>query len=83
MKKQILIVEDEQDCAELLSFHLQKENYQTDIARNGEEAIDAVRCRTPDAILLDIMLPELNGWEVCRILRESSEAKFNKILIDL
>lgn len=81
MKKRILIVEDEQDCAELLSFHLQKENYQTDIARNGEEAIEAVQCRTPDAILLDIMLPELNGWEVCRILRESCKGKSLPIIM--
>ncbi len=44
MNKQILIVEDENDCAELLRYHLQKENYQTVIARNGEEAIDAVQC---------------------------------------
>lgn len=81
MKKQILIVEDENDCAELLSYHLQKENYQTMIARNGEEAIDAVQCRTPDAILLDIMMPELNGWEVCRILRESTKGKTTPIIM--
>lgn len=81
MKKQILIVEDEHDCAELLSYHLRKENYQTVIARNGEEAIDAVQCRTPDAILLDVMMPELNGWEVCRILRESSKGKALPIIM--
>jgi len=81
MKKQILIVEDENDCAELLSYHLQKENYQTVIARNGEEAIDAVQCRTPDAILLDVMMPELNGWEVCRILRESTKGKTTPIIM--
>ena len=81
MKKQILIVEDENDCAELLSYHLRKENYQTVIARNGEEAIDAVQCRTPDAVLLDVMMPELNGWEVCRILRESSKGKSLPIIM--
>ncbi len=81
MKKQILIVEDENDCAELLSYHLQKENYQTVIARNGEEAIDAVQCQTPDAVLLDIMMPELNGWEVCRILRESTKGKALPIIM--
>ncbi len=81
MKKDILIVEDDQDCAELLCFHLQKENYQTKIARNGEEAINAVQYQTPDVVLLDIMLPELNGWEVCRILRESSKGKCLPIIM--
>ncbi len=81
MKKQILIVEDENDCAELLCYHLKKENYQTVIARNGKEAIDAVQCQTPDAILLDVMMPELNGWEVCRILRESSKGKSLPIIM--
>lgn len=75
MKNQILIVDDENDCAELLRYHLEKEGYEPVIARNGEEAIDAVQCRTPDAVLLDIMMPELNGWEVCRILRESTKGK--------
>lgn len=81
MKKQILIVDDEHDCAELLSYHLQKENYQTAIARNGEEAIDAVQCRTPDAVLLDVMMPELNGWETCRILRESTKGRALPIIM--
>ncbi len=81
MNKQILIVEDENDCAELLSYHLQKESYQTVIARNGEEAIDAVQCHAPDAILLDVMMPELNGWEVCRILRESTKGKSLPIIM--
>jgi two-component system sensor histidine kinase/response regulator len=81
MKKQILIVEDEHDCAELLSYHLQKEDYQTVIARNGEEAIDAVQCQTPDAVLLDVMMPELNGWEVCRILRGSTKGRSLPIIM--
>jgi DNA-binding response OmpR family regulator len=81
MKKQILIVEDENDCAELLSYHLQKDNYQTVIARNGKEAIEAVQRQTPDAVLLDIMMPELNGWEVCRILRESTKGKSLPIIM--
>ncbi len=81
MKKQILIVEDENDLAELLSYHLQKENYLTMIARSGEEAIDAVQCHTFDAVLLDIMLPELSGWEVCRILRESAKGKSLPIIV--
>ncbi len=77
----ILIVEDEHDCAELLRYHLQKENYQTEIARSGKEAIEAVERQMPDAVLLDIMLPELNGWEVCRILREGPNGKSLPIIM--
>ncbi len=71
----ILIVEDEDDIVELLRYNLEKANYQTALARNGEEAIDAVQCNMPAVVLLDIMMPELNGWEVCRILRESSKGR--------
>lgn len=81
MNKQILIIEDEHDCAELLRYNLQKENYQTVIARSGEEAINAVQRHTPDAVLLDVMLPELNGWEVCRVLRESAKGKSLPIIM--
>lgn len=73
--KQILIVEDEHDCAELLRYNLHKAGYQTIIARSGEEAVNAVKSHAPDAVLLDIMLPELSGWEVCCILRESANSK--------
>jgi signal transduction histidine kinase len=81
MKNQSLIVDDEHDCAELLRYHLQRENYEAVIARNGKEAIDAVQSQAPDAILLDIMMPELNGWEVCRILRESTKGKSLPIIM--
>lgn len=73
MKEQILIVDDEHYTVELLRYNLEKENYGTLVARNGEEAIDAVQCHAPDLVLLDVMMPELNGWETCRILRESSK----------
>jgi two-component system, sensor histidine kinase and response regulator len=81
MNNQILIVEDEHDCAELLRYNLHKENYQTIITRSGEEAVNAVKRHTPDAVLLDIMLPELSGWEVCRILRESAKGKTLPIIM--
>jgi signal transduction histidine kinase len=81
MNEKILIVDDEQDTAELLRYNLQKASYTTVIARNGEEAIDAVQCHAPDLVLLDVMLPELNGWEVCRIMRESSKGKSIPIIM--
>ncbi len=81
MKEQILIVEDEQDTAELLRYNLDKAGYAAVIARNGEEAIDAVQCNSPDLVLLDVMMPQLDGWEVCRVLRESSKGKTMPILM--
>lgn len=81
MHNQILIVEDENDTVELLRYNLEKENYETLVARTGEDAIDAVQCHEPAVVLLDIMLPELNGWEVCRILRESSKGKAVPIIM--
>jgi two-component system alkaline phosphatase synthesis response regulator PhoP len=55
----------------LLRYNLEKADYRTITAQSGEEAVEAVRLHQIDAVLLDIMLPGLNGWEVCRILRES------------
>ena len=81
MTKQILIVEDEQDTAELLRYNLDKAGYAAIIARNGEDAIDMVQCNAPDLVLLDVMMPELNGWEVCRVLRESSKGKTIPIIM--
>lgn len=81
MNEQILIVDDENDCAELLRYNLQKENYVTEIAHNGKEALEAVERKMPDAVLLDVMMPELNGWEVCRILRENTKGKALPIIM--
>jgi two-component system sensor histidine kinase/response regulator len=81
MHEQVLIIEDEQDVAELLRYNLEKKNYQTLVAHSGEEAIEAVQCQMPDVVLLDIMLPELNGWEVCQIFREGAKGKTVPIIM--
>ena len=81
MHEQVLIVEDEQDVAELLRYNLEKEKYRTLVAHSGEEAIEAARRQMPDLVLLDIMLPGLDGWEVCRILRESVNGKSVPIIM--
>lgn len=75
MNELILIVEDEQDVAELVRYNLEKQGYRTVIADNGERAITVVQCFEPDLVLLDVMLPELNGWGVCETLRASSKGK--------
>ncbi len=69
MNELILIVEDARDTVELLRYNLQKEGYSTVTAENGEEAITALQTHNPDLMLLDIMLPGLNGWETCEVLR--------------
>lgn len=68
--KSILVVEDEENLLETLRYRLTREGYQVVTARDGERAIEAARSSPPDLILLDIMLPKLDGLEVCRILRK-------------
>ncbi len=66
----ILVVDDEEDILEFLSYNLKKDGYQVYSASNGQEAIDQAKRVDPDLIILDIMMPELDGIEVCSRLRE-------------
>jgi two-component system phosphate regulon response regulator PhoB len=68
-KKRILLIEDEEDIQELVSFHLGKEGYAVTAIGSGESAVDAAVKATPDLILLDLMLPGIDGLQVCRNLR--------------
>jgi DNA-binding response OmpR family regulator len=70
MAKKILVVEDDRTLLDLLRYNLEKEGHEVVTAMDGGEAIDRARSSPPDAIVLDIMLPVLNGLEVCRILRK-------------
>ncbi len=70
MPTRVLIVEDEPDIRELLVFHLKREGYLVSTSRSGVEALRVIRSSPPDLVLLDIMLPELDGLEVCRRLRQ-------------
>lgn len=70
MPKRILVVEDEETIRHTLRYNLIKEGYLVGEARNGTEALVEARRSRPDLIILDLMLPELNGLEVCRILRQ-------------
>lgn len=69
----ILIAEDEYDIRELLQNYLENEGYQVLTAADGEQAIEKFRRSNVDLILLDILLPRLNGYEVCRAVREESD----------
>ncbi len=73
MNEQVLIIEDEENTVELLQYNLVKNGYSVVIARNGKEAIDTAKSLPPDIMLLDVMMPEMDGWEVCRIMRQNRQ----------
>jgi DNA-binding response OmpR family regulator len=69
----VLIVEDDKKTASLISLYLQREGYETAMALDGVEALNLVRQKNPSVVILDLMLPRLDGWEVCRKIREFSD----------
>jgi DNA-binding response OmpR family regulator len=73
LKYKILIVDDDVNICELLRLYLEKEGYETIVANDGKTAVDLALKHTPDLILLDIMLPQLDGWQVCREIRKFLE----------
>jgi two-component system response regulator VicR len=73
MSKKILIVEDEKPIADILKFNLEKEGYETLMAADGEEAVNQALGEDPDLILLDIMLPKKDGFQVLREVREKKQ----------
>ncbi|MEJ7778795.1 MAG: response regulator transcription factor [Daejeonella sp.] len=74
-KHKILIVDDEPDIRELIEYNLKKEGYQVFTATNGQEAVAEAKRVIPDLIILDIMMPKMDGIEACRILRTMNEFK--------
>ncbi|HZW48620.1 MAG TPA: response regulator [Bacillota bacterium] len=70
MSEKILVVEDEKPIAEIIKYNLEKDGYQVEVAFDGEEAVTKAYLYQPDLILLDIMLPKLDGVSVCRKLRK-------------
>jgi two-component system alkaline phosphatase synthesis response regulator PhoP len=69
----IMIVDDEQDIVELLSYNLEKEGFSTVKAYDGEAALGLVRSEKPDLMILDLMLPKMNGLDVCKAIRRNPE----------
>lgn len=74
-KHKILIVDDEPDILELIEYNLKKEGYQVYTAGNGQEAVTSAKKHQPDLIILDIMMPKMDGIEACRIMRSMPEFK--------
>ena len=71
--KKILIVDDDENICELLRLYLQKDGFDTVVANNGAQAITLVQIEKPDLVLLDIMMPVLDGWQVCREIRKTTD----------
>jgi two-component system, OmpR family, alkaline phosphatase synthesis response regulator PhoP len=71
----VLVVEDERDVAELLRYNLAKDGYDVVVAVNGSDAVKQAHESHPDVVLLDIMVPQLNGWEICRRLKQDAETR--------
>ncbi|AEA80670.1 phosphate regulon transcriptional regulatory protein PhoB (SphR) [Candidatus Pelagibacter sp. IMCC9063] len=81
MKAKIFIVEDEPSIATLVKYNLEKENYKVFISNNGEEGLKEIKKIEPDLILLDWMLPDLSGIEICRSLKKDKKFKFIPIIM--
>jgi len=71
MKYKILVVDDDINICELLRLYLEKDGFETVVANDGEQAVEYALKFSPDLILLDIMLPKLDGWQVCRQIRKT------------
>ncbi len=74
-KKSILIIEDEADILELIKYNLERDGFRTSGAASGEEGLKAARSKVPDLVVLDLMLPGLDGLEVCRLLKADAKTK--------
>ena len=73
MATRVLIIEDDPNIAELIRLYLEKDSFEVSIASDGKAGIEAFLKKKPDIILLDIMLPEMDGWSVCREIRKNDK----------
>ena len=81
MAARILIAEDEPNIVTSLQFLLQKNEYEVRVARDGEEALQLVESFMPDLVLLDVMMPVRNGFDVCRKIRENPALRWIRIVM--
>jgi two-component system, OmpR family, alkaline phosphatase synthesis response regulator PhoP len=71
-KKRILIVDDEPDFSMIVQTYLEKEGFATELAYNGVEGFEKIKANPPHAIVLDVMMPEMDGFELCALLKKDS-----------
>jgi len=81
MTKRILIVDDEPNIVISLEFLMRREGFEAEIAVDGEAALEAVARTKPDLVVLDVMLPRLDGFEVCRRIRADPDSRSVKVLM--
>ncbi len=80
-KKKILVVDDEPDIADSLKLRLDMAGYDVVTAVNGQEAVEKARSEKPDLILLDLMMPKMDGYEVCHVLRSNEDTKKTPVVV--
>lgn len=81
MTKKILIADDEPNIVTALEFLLQRNGYEVHIARNGESALKLIEAHLPDLVLLDVMMPVKNGYEVCQSLKSDPATRAVKVVM--
>lgn len=81
MPATIMVVEDDEELSEILQYNLTRAGYRVIQAWDGQEAMDTIEQAAPDLVLLDVMMPRANGWEVCRFLSGSPTLKQIPIII--
>ncbi len=82
MSRSILIVDDDEGLADMVTFHLKQHGYQVTTVADGRSAVETLRHSVPDLLILDVMLPEMNGFEVCRqVRRETTTATLPIIML--
>ena len=80
-KAKILVIEDEKDILDIIEFNLEKEGYKVKCVDSGEEGLKQARDKVPDLIILDLMLPGIDGLDVCRILKNDSKTRHIPVLM--
>ena len=73
MERRVVIIEDERDVARLLEFNLEQAGYKVETANTGNDGLAAIRKQPPDVVVLDLMLPDISGYEVCKTIRGESQ----------
>ncbi len=81
MSRKVLIAEDEPNIVASLEFLLRQSNYEVRVARDGEEALRLIESFAPQLVLLDVMMPKLNGYEVCQRIRQGPSGRDVKIVM--
>ncbi len=80
MPMKVLIVDDEPNILMSLDFLMRKEGYEVFVARNGTEALESIQNHLPDVVLLDIMMPDVDGYEICRFIKSNPETENSKVI---